>query len=156
MSLISAGMDVLLVTLLLTALFVGLKLNKRLKALRDGQASFVRAVGELDTAAARAESALASLRAASEDTHDALLTRIETTRGLILRLENAGAAAKSLTVTPVATAAQPGLRSETRLDPRFRETFSLAKPKPAARNLDDELFEAEPLGPLQRRAGAAR
>lgn len=155
MSLISAAMDVLLVTLLLTALFVGLRLNKRLKALRDGQAGFARAVGELDVAAKRAESALASLRAASEETHDALLTRIETARALILRLENASdAAARAAAAAPSVAQAAP--RAESRLDPRFRDALGLSRPRPAARNLDDDLFEAEPLGPLQRRAGGLR
>src|SRR5262245_74028 len=96
MSPISIGMDVLLITLLIAAMAVGLRLSRQLKALRQGQGDFVRAVRELDGAAARAEAALTALRAASEDTHDALLTRIETARGLIARLDDAGGAAAKL------------------------------------------------------------
>ena len=64
MSLIALGLDILLVGLLLAALAVGLRLNKRLKALRDSQAGFASAVRDLDAAALRAEQGLADLRAA--------------------------------------------------------------------------------------------
>src|SRR4051812_35834856 len=89
MSPISLGLDILLIGLLLVALVVGLRLNKRLKALREGQSHFIAAVGDLDAAAVRAEAGLKALRAASEETHDALLTRIETARALCAKLETA-------------------------------------------------------------------
>jgi hypothetical protein len=153
MSPVALGLDILLVSLLLAALFVGVRLNKRLKLLREGQAGFIRAVGELDTAAARAEVALRDLRAASEDTHDALLTRIETARGLINKLDAASVAAeRHLPPATEKTAAGPIARAEGRLDPRFRT----APRRPAARSIDDELFDADPLSPpaaLQRRIG---
>jgi hypothetical protein len=94
MSPLAVGMDVLLAALLAAALFVGARLNGRLAALKESQDGFARAVGELNAAAARADSALKALRAASEETHDALLDRIETARSLIGRLEQAGAAAE--------------------------------------------------------------
>jgi hypothetical protein len=86
---IGVALDLLLAVLLLAALGLGARLNARLKALRNGQAGFAAAVLELNQAAARAEAGLASLRAASEDTHDALLARIETARALTIRLEQA-------------------------------------------------------------------
>lgn len=173
MSPIAIGLDLMLITLLLTALVVGLRLNKKLKALREGQASFVKAVSELDTAAARAENALISLRAASEDTHDTLLTRIETARGLIVKLDKASDVATR--AAAAIEAAQPApaspSRAETRLDPRFRSlpparTSDLAPPPrpsvarpPVARpnvfrNVDDDLFEAPE--PMAWRAGDRR
>jgi hypothetical protein len=171
MSPVAIGLDLLLVALLVTAIVVGLRLNKRLKAVREGQAGFVKAVAELDAAAARAESGLKALRAASEETHDVLLTRIETARGLINRLEAASHAAERAADRVAARPPEPppslqaalGLaRAEARLDPRFRESLALAKPaapaapvrRPAPRSLDDDLFEAEPApAPAPRRYG---
>ncbi len=97
---ISLAMDGLLAVLLLTAVAVGVRLNGKLKVLRESQAAFVKAVGDLDLAAARAESGLASLRAATQEAHDQLLARIETARTLSARLdrasEDAGSAAARL------------------------------------------------------------
>lgn len=155
MSPISIGLDVILVTLLISALAVGLRLNRRLKALREGQESFVKAVGELDVAAARAEAGLMALRAASEDAHDTLLTRIETARGLIVRLDKgvdaatraAAAIAAPPGPAPHAVSVTPPARPE-RLEPRFREALSRpARPavvRPNVRGLDDDLFETTP------------
>lgn len=148
MSPIGLGLDVLLIGLLLVALTLGLRLNKRLKALREGQAAFVHAVGELDAAASRAESGLKALRAASEDTHDALLTRIETARGLIAKLENATfAAERASAVIPAATAPAAPAPAPAALS---RPARPLA-PRPVVRGVDEELFEEAP-----QRAGAMR
>ena len=159
MSPVAAGLDLLLVALLIVALVVGLRLNQRLKALRDSQASFVKAVGELDLAAARAEAGLHSLRLASEDAHDVLLTRIETARGLIARLETASDTATRATTALAAPAAAPApsvpvsppLRFEGRPAPRPVRPIRAATV--AARGLDDDLFESDPpvADRLQRR-----
>ncbi len=146
MSPVAIGLDLLLVGLLLTALFVGLKLNARLKTLREGQVGFIKAVAELDVAAARAEAGLKALRAASENTHDELLTRIETARGLIARLEAAADRAQRVAEAapppPAASSVSP-LLSSPRFEPRPRAQ-SAAAGRPAARNFDDDLFEAAP------------
>lgn len=148
MSPVSIGLDLLLVTLLCTALFVGLKLNLRLKALREGQVGFIKAVAELDVAAARAESGLQALRIASEHTHDELLTRIETARGLIARLDTASdkAARVAEAVAVAAPAAAPAPHPVApRFEPRAAAPrFQAVPPRPAARGLDDDLFETEP------------
>jgi hypothetical protein len=91
---ITLGMDGLLAGLLLIAVFVGLRLNGRLKALRESHAGFAKAVSELDAAAAKADSALKALHMASEQAHDDLLARIDTARSLILRMEKAGEGAE--------------------------------------------------------------
>ena len=170
MSPISLGLDILLIGLLLVALAVGLRLNKRLKALREGQAGFVAAVGDLDAAALRAEAGLKALRAASEDTHDALLTRIETARALCAKLESAAlevervrtvAATASLPIAPAAAAAPappaPPPRAASRLDPRFRDDLPSLRRPSLVRELDEDLFEsaAEP-APLRRAMGDRR
>jgi len=86
---IALSMDLLLAILLAAALVTGFRLNRRLEALKASHADFAKAVSELDAAALKADNALKGLRAASEEAHDALLTRIETARGLILKLEKA-------------------------------------------------------------------
>src|SRR3954465_10294531 len=100
MSPVSLGLDLLLVVLLICALGVGVRLNRRLSALRAGHQGFANAVGELDAAAARAEAGLAHLRAVADETHDQLLTRIETARGLIAKLDSAAAVAARVAERP--------------------------------------------------------
>ncbi len=87
MSLIGLAMNLLLASLLLAALVMGARLNRRLKALRDSHDGFATAVAELNTAAARAEQGLADLRAATDEAVDMLAARIERGRALATRLE---------------------------------------------------------------------
>jgi hypothetical protein len=86
---ITIGMDVLLAGLLLAALFMGARLNGRLKALKASHEGFAEAVQTLDAAATKADAALKALHAASEEAHDSLLARIDTARALALKLEKA-------------------------------------------------------------------
>ncbi len=111
MSPVAASLDGLLALLLMFALGLGVKLNTRLKALREGQAGFAAAVIELNQAAARAEAGLEALKAASESAHDDLLTRIETARGLVGRLERAGADAHRVLNTLPESSPAPGRAS---------------------------------------------
>jgi hypothetical protein len=105
---IALGMDALLAGLLLLAVVVGVRLNGRLKALRDSHQGFAKAVAELDAAATKADKALKALHQSSEQTHDELLARIETARALLLRLEKAGEAAeKSAAKAESAAARRP-------------------------------------------------
>ena len=160
MSPIALGLDILLITLLLAALAVGLRLNKRLTALRESQAGFVSAVAELDSSAMRAESALKALRAASEDTHDALLTRIETARALCVKLESAAADAERARAVAATQSLPPTpapARAESRLDPRFREDRFPPRRPALVREVDEDLFEIEPdAGRVRRFAGDRR
>jgi hypothetical protein len=105
---IALGMDGLLAGLLLLAVVVGVRLNGRLKALRESHQGFAKAVAELDAAATKADKALKALHQSSEQTHDELLARIETARSLLLRLEKAGEAAeKSAAKAESAAARRP-------------------------------------------------
>lgn len=115
MSPVSLGLDGLLILLLVTAMAVGLRLNRKLKDLRESQGAFIKAVGELDVAAMRAESGLQALRDATVEAHDQLLTRIETARGLAARLDRVtpeaeAAAAEALDAAASATAAADSAR----------------------------------------------
>ena len=169
MSPIALGMDGLLALLLALALALGLRLNARLKTLRDSQAGFAAAAIELNQAAARAEAGLQALKTASESAHDDLLARIETARGLIGRLERAGAQAQRIADAPAeppavpARAFAPGgtlaaiaalaegrvpARTAAAVEPRPSpdEPTRVAPPPPrrAARaRVDDDLFEAK-------------
>jgi hypothetical protein len=89
MSPVVLALDLLLVSLLLLTLVLGVRLNGRLKGLKQSHAGFERAVAELNQAAARAEAGLAALRETSAEAHDALLARIDTARALATRLERA-------------------------------------------------------------------
>jgi ABC-type transporter Mla subunit MlaD len=87
MSLIAIAMNLLLASLLAAALALGLRLNKRLKTLRDSHDNFAVAVRELNLAAERAEQGLADLRAATDEAVDTLADRIEKGRALAAKLE---------------------------------------------------------------------
>ncbi len=87
MSIIGLTMNLLLAGLLIAALGMGWRLNRRLKALRDSHDGFAVAVAELNTAAARAEQGLADLRSATDEAVDILGDRIEKGRTLATRLD---------------------------------------------------------------------
>ena len=164
MSLIAIGMNVLLAGLLVAAMVVGVRLNKRLKALRDSHEGFVVAVRDLNAAAARAEKGLADLRTSTDEAIDLLSDRIEKGRSLAAKLEKLVASAPELPRAAAAAADRapramppvaPPLREsatedrlgallaaarETRARPALREVAAV---RPASLP-DDELF-AEPL-----------
>jgi hypothetical protein len=87
MTIVGLAMNGLLAALLLAALVMGWRLNRRLKALRDSHEGFAVAVAELNTAAARAEQGLADLRAATDEAVDILGDRIEKGRATATKLE---------------------------------------------------------------------
>ncbi|WP_374575751.1 DUF6468 domain-containing protein [Phenylobacterium sp.] len=162
MSAIAIGLNLLLAALLTGALAMGWRLNLRLKALRDSQAGFAQAVGELNAAAARAERGLAELRAASDETSEILHERMDKARQLAARLERlieAGGPAAANAPTAVdearaerlgaliAAARQPRAREETPAERRAvperaerREPLVLSRPA----RMDDDLFDDAP------------
>lgn len=148
-------MDGILILLLLAALMYGLRLEKKLKALREGQAGFAQAVSELNVAAGKAQAALADLRAASEET-DLLHERIVAARTLKTELEGLIAKGRAAPApAPQPTAPQP-TESPARLlqalaARRFEEAQAEPAPapapaprpaaRPAFRTPEDDLFE---------------
>lgn len=126
---ITIGMDLLLAALLLAALGMGLRLNGRLKALRESHQGFALAVQTLDAAADKADAALKALHAASEETHDSLLARIETARALTLKLEKASEAAERS-----AARAEEAARAPAPAQPAVT-----SRPAPPRRSLSDLL-----------------
>lgn len=155
MSPIGIGLDILLAGLLGVALVLGLRLNGRLKSLRDSHAAFGVAVAELHAAAARAEAGLKAIRAAADDTHDELLARIETARALAVRLEAATATAEKAANKAADLNAlrslppEPAARLAKLVDlPPRAEPVRL---RPHA--FDDDLFEMPPARAAGRSAG---
>ncbi|WP_332655235.1 DUF6468 domain-containing protein [Brevundimonas sp.] len=113
-------LDGVLMLLLVAALGYGVRLERKLTALREGQQAFASAVTELNAAAGRAESALASLRASGQET-DLLHDRIIKAREVKAQLESLIARAPAS--APAAAPAAP-------------EPVRAAAPSPAAP--DDE------------------
>lgn len=162
MSAVGIVMDVLLIALILAAIGFGMRLERKLKALREGQEGFAKAVSELNVAAGRAEAAMAELRAAGEET-DLLHERIVAARTLKAELEglvSRGRAAPPPSAPAAAeraqiAAIQPPVSTERLLQAlaeRRVEDLPLTQSAPAAsvrRVLpEDDLFEA----PARRRA----
>jgi Domain of unknown function (DUF6468) len=111
MSDIGLIMNALLGVLLVGALFLGWRLETRLKALRASHQSFTSAVEDLDRAAARAEQGLADLRAATDDASETLAARIDRAGHLAVRLEKLTAEAEGMHTRLIATPRQPALRA---------------------------------------------
>jgi hypothetical protein len=118
MSLIAIGMNLLLAGLLIAAMVVGVRLNRRLKALKDSHAGFEVAVRELNMAAVRAEQGLADLRAATDEATDMLSDRIEKGRALAAKLEKLVSSAPEL---PRAVASERAPRPMPAVVPPVRE-----------------------------------
>ncbi len=150
-------MDAVLMLLLVAALGYGVRLEKKLRALREGQAAFAGAVTELNAAAARAEAALASLRASGQET-DLLHDRIVKAREVKAQLESliarapADAPARAVAAPAVAAAPQPtagGLLNPEQVE-RFTPVLQALAASQAAkqslnrarRTLDEDLFAA--------------
>jgi chromosome segregation ATPase len=131
----------LLGVLLLGALALGWRLEGRLKALRASQASFTRAVEDLDRAAARAEQGLADLRAATDEAAESLAGRIERAKGLSSKLELLTREATNIEAR-MAAQPRPAASREAALA-RFSERFG-----------SSERVAAEPRAAPARRAGA--
>lgn len=113
-------LDAVLMLLLVAALGYGVRLERKLTALREGQLAFAGAVKELNTAASRAESALANLRASGQET-DLLHDRIVKARALKQELESLIARAPQRPATAPAPIAEPVIK-----DDRERRLATLA------------------------------
>jgi hypothetical protein len=130
MDLVTVSLDILLITLLVAALGYGVRLERRLKALRDGHAVFAQAVRELDQSVLRAEAGLDQLRKAGEEARDGLHDRILKAREAKTDLERLLARAERLRTAPL-----PVPVPEPAPAPIFRRQ---PPPQPAPYDLDDE------------------
>ena len=92
------SLEGLLAVLLALTLLFGLRLERKLKALRQSQAGFASAVRDLDSAAARTEAGLDALRYATENAKEVLVQRMEAAQAMALRLEQITAEAEDATL----------------------------------------------------------
>lgn len=102
----------LLGALLVCALLLGWRLERRLKALRVSHQSFARSVEDLDRAAARAEQGLADLRAATDEAAETLAGRIDRAKSLSVRLEKLTVDAAGAEARLASAPRFPGLRED--------------------------------------------
>jgi hypothetical protein len=111
---IGTVLDAILMLLLVSAIAYGVRLDRRLKAVREGQAAFAGAIAELNSAAGRAESALKTLREAGQET-DLLHDRIVKARALKQDLE--GLLARESREVRAVVAAAPAPEPRPRMAP---------------------------------------
>lgn len=124
-------LDGVLMVLLVAALGYGVRLERKLSALRAGQQAFASAVTELNTAAGRAEAALATLRASGHET-DLLHDRIVKAREVKAQLEGLIARAPAAPVRAVVEEAPLELRTVA------SRPAPVAASMPVAPTADDE------------------
>ncbi|THD79240.1 MAG: flagellar positioning protein PflI [Phenylobacterium sp.] len=139
MSLIAIAMNLLLAGLLAAALVLGLRLNRRLKALRDSHDNFAVAVRELNAAAERAEQGLADLRAATDEATDTLADRIDKGRALAVKLERL--------IVEAPRAAREAPAAERRDEAREQRLGALLSAAREARGNPDRALAIEPPAP---------
>jgi len=148
MSFAGLAMDLLLMVLLVCAIAFGVRLDRKLKALRQGQEDFGRAVVELDNAARRAEAGLASLRQATDEAHDSLHDRILKARELKTQLESLIARAERMPAerpAPERPVLDRIAAAPVRAAAPERPAFTRPEPAPvrtAPRRFDEDLFES--------------
>lgn len=138
-------LDSILILLLLSAIGYGIKLERKLKALRDGQLAFAGAVAELNSAAGRAEAALATLRASGSET-DLLHDRIMKARAVKQELE-------------VLISRAPRGAASARIEPEpltYEEPLELKVPASAVTPLLDDEARARRMASLMERIEGAR
>lgn len=143
MSVTAIALNGLLAILLLIALAFGVRLERRLKALRDSHEGFAKAVADLDRAAMRAEQGLADLRAATDEAADTLADRISQAKALASQLDER-LNRPIVTPPPMSSSREPGARPAA--EPR------VAEPRPAPRPIRAPEPELPPETPRRLRA----
>ncbi len=94
MNAVAFCLDLILASLLLAALLVGFRLDRKFKALKESQSGFVDAVADLNASLVKAQDSLAALKSAAAIAEVAISDRIQDAKGITARLDqNAKAAA---------------------------------------------------------------
>lgn len=151
MSLITFALDGLLGVLLISALVLGWRLDRRLKALRDSHAGFAQAVADLDRAAQRAEQGLADLRSATDEAAEVLAARIDKAKTLSMKLDGQTSRLEEAAANPMLREADaPAPRTSAPRPRAYGEprpaVAPIAAPSPARSRarIDDDLFDEPP------------
>ncbi len=95
MNAVAFCLDLILASLLLAALLVGLRLDRKLKALKDSHAGFTGAVAELDAAIVKAQDGLATLKSTANQVETSIADRVQDAKGMTARLDQQTSAAKT-------------------------------------------------------------
>lgn len=95
MNAIAFCLDLILASLLLAALYVGFRLDRKLKALKDSHAGFAGAVAELDAAIVKAQDGLATLKSTANQAQTDIADRVQDAKGMSARLDQQAATAKA-------------------------------------------------------------
>ena len=149
MSFVPVFLNLLLAVLLLAALAVGIRLERRLKDLRKSHHSFSLAVQELNSASVRAQAGLAQLRIAAQEAGDLLGERIAQAREVTAQIDEKITVALDLASAPLTVPmAKPEAKHAPEPEPvnrLWREPPpSLAAPRAPLRRpeaqMDDDLF----------------
>lgn len=163
MSLIPVILNLLLAVLLLAALIVGWRLEKRLKELRQSHLGFAKAVQELDMAALRAQAGLDQLRTTAEEAGDLLGDRLVRARDMSEKLQILISAADKVADKRRHEPEPPRSRLRNDLDTLQLSPADRVPASPASRkrssipSMDDDLFTGpddpapEPPAPRQPR-----
>lgn len=118
--------------LLVAALWFGVRLDKKLKALRGAHEGFAKAVADLDQAAIRAHQSLKALRADGDESQELLHGRIVAARDLLMKLETqAGRADRAQADMEKHLAAFAAL--QTRAEQTARRLEAMPQPAPVVR-----------------------
>lgn len=138
MSMTNIIMDVILMALLAAALMFGMRLDKRLKALRAAHEGFAKAVHDLDDAAIRAHNSLKELRVNADESQDLLHGRILAAREVLQKLDMQVTRAERVQseldkglVSYEAVRSQPVARSAVNevIRPAHHEAETVARPR---------------------------
>lgn len=161
MTAVGIAMNLILAGLLLAAMIVGLRLNRRLAALRQSHDGFEIAVRDLNLAAQRAEQGLADLRAATDEATDTLSDRIEKGRALAIKLERLVSSAPELPTVAAperayATRAMPAAMPvrESPAQQRLTNLLAAARARLEAESLS--VAPVSPVGPDRTVMGSSR
>ena len=150
MSVTAIALNGLLAILLLIALAFGVRLERRLKALRDSHEGFAKAVADLDRAAMRAEQGLADLRAATDEAADTLADRISRAQALAAQLDER-LNRPIVTPPPMSSSREPGSR-EPGARPAAESRAAAPEPRAAPRPIRAAESKLPPETPRRLRA----
>ena len=130
MNLVVISLEMLLAFLLLATLFFGVKLERKLKALRQSQAGFASAVRDLDSAAQRTEAGLDALRFATENARNVLVERMDAAQAMAMRLEQLTGEAETATINAAKAASPPPPAARPALAYEHEETTAQPYARP--------------------------
>lgn len=141
MSLVALTLNLTLGVLLVGAMMLGLRLDRRLRALRESHLGFAKAVSELDQASLRTQAGLVELKTTAEGVRAELTDQLDKARALADRLVKlTGEADAKAQALVKARAAAPSLARQLAEGkaPSGLAAAAPTRPRPA---VDDDLFE---------------